>query len=74
MRNEHHNKDYFSKDGIIIITMEDNNSFILDNESDADISKSDYITIMNCNKTKEKILFKNIFFAPERIKRLANTN
>ena len=52
MRNEHHNKDYFSKDGIIIITMEDNNSFILDIESDADISKSDYITIMTCNKTK----------------------
>ena len=45
---------------------------VLDLESNTDISKSDYLDIVDTKKTKEEILFKNIMLDTETLEKLAN--
>lgn len=72
MVNKNHERGYDSKQGVMIIEEENGKKHILDFESNNDISTSDYIDILDTKKTKEKILFKNILFDTERLKRLAS--
>lgn len=48
---KHHEQYYYSKKGVIIIN--NDKKFILDLESNTDITNSDYIEIRNTNKTKK---------------------
>lgn len=71
MVNLHHEIGYDNEEGVMIIEKEDGEKYIIDLESSTDISSSDYIDIVPTKKTKEKILFKNILFDTELLKRLA---
>ena len=71
MVNKNHEKGYESKKGVMIIEEEDGKKHTLDLESNTDISKSDYIDIVDTKKTKEEILFKNIILDTELLKRLS---
>ena len=42
IHNKHHNKDYFTKKGILVIEYEDNTRNVLDIESSSDITNCDY--------------------------------
>lgn len=63
--NKNHERGYDNEKGVIIIEEENGTKHILDIESGADISKSDYIDIVETEDTKEEILFKNIMFDTE---------
>lgn len=69
--NHNHERAYSSKQGVMIIEEDNGNKYILDLESNTDISKSDYLEMVDTKKTKEKVLFKNIMFDTERLERLA---
>lgn len=69
--NKHHEQYYYSKKGVIVIINNDKN-FILDLESNTDITNSDYIEIRNTNKTKKQIIFKNIIYNEELLAKLSN--
>lgn len=71
MVNKNHEKGYESKKGVMIIEEENGKKHTLDLESNTDISKSDYIDIVDTKKTKEEILFKNIILDTELLKRLS---
>lgn len=72
MVNKNHEQGYGSKQGVMIIEEENGERHILDLESNTDISKSDYIDIVDTKKTKEEILFKNIMLDTETLEKLAN--
>lgn len=72
MVNKNHEQGYGSKQGVMIIEEENGKKHILDLESNTDISKSDYIDIVDTKKTKEEILFKNIILDTETLEKLAN--
>lgn len=72
MVNKNHEQGYGSKQGVMIIEEENGKRHILDLESNTDISKSDYIDIIDTKKTKEEILFKNIMLDTETLEKLAN--
>ena len=71
MVNKNHERGYESKQGVMIIEEENGKKHILDLTSNTDISKSDYIDIVDTKKTKEEILFKNIILDTELLKRLS---
>lgn len=71
MVNRNHGESYKSKKGVIIIEDENGTKYLLDIESNTDISSSSYIEILDTKKTKEKVLFKNILFDTERLEQLA---
>ena len=71
MVNKNHEKGYESKKGVMIIEEENGKKHTLDLESNTDISKSDYIDILDTKKTKKEILFKNIILDTELLKRLS---
>ena len=72
MVNKNHERGYGSKQGVMIIEEENGTKHILHLKSNSDISTSDYLDIVETKKTKEEILFKNILFDTERLKRLAS--
>lgn len=74
MVNKHHELGYGSEDGVMIIENDNGDKYILDLESNTDISNSDYIDIVDTKDTKEDILFKNIMFDTEKLKNLAKGN
>ena len=63
--NKHHERGYDNEKGVIIIEEENGKKHILDLKSNTDISKSDYLDIVETEDTKEEILFKNILFDTE---------
>lgn len=63
--NKNHERGYDNEKGVIIIEEENGTKHILDLKSNTDISKSDYIDIVETEDTKEEILFKNILFDTE---------
>ena len=65
MVNKNHERGYDNEKGVMIIEEENGTKHILSLKSSADISKSDYIDIVETKKTKEEILFKNILFDTE---------
>ena len=71
MVNKNHERGYESKQGVMIIEEENGKKHILDLTSNTDISKSDYIDIVDTKKTKENVLFKNIMFDTEKLEKLA---
>ena len=71
MVNKNHEQGYGNKQGVMIIEEENGKRHILDLESNTDISKSDYIDIVDTKKTKEEILFKNIMLDTETLEKLA---
>ena len=68
--NKHHEQYYYSKKGVIVIINNDKN-FILDLESNTDITNSDYIEIRNTNK-KKQIIFKNIIYDEKLLAKLSD--
>lgn len=71
MVNKNHERGYESKQGVMIIEEENGKKHILDLTSNTDISKSDYIDIVDTKKTKENVLFKNIMFDTKKLEKLA---
>ena len=63
--NKNHERGYDNEKGVMIIEEENGIKHILNLESSANISKSDYIDIVDTEETKEEILFKNILFDTE---------
>ena len=70
--NDHHERAYFSEEGIMIIEDENGKQYILDLESNADITNCDHLGIVTTEQTQEEVLFKNIMFDTEKIEKLAN--
>ena len=70
--NKNHERGYDNEKGVIIIEEENGKKHILDLKSNTDISKSDYIDIVETEDTKEEILFKNIIFDTETLEKLAS--
>lgn len=71
MTNKNHEQSYKNTLGVMIIENDNGEKYILDLESNADISNSDYIDIVDTKKTREKTLFKNIMLDNELLCRLA---
>lgn len=71
MVNKNHERGYLNKEGVIIIEEGSGKKYILDLESNIDISDSDYIDIVDKPRTKEITLFKNIMFDVEMLRSLA---
>ena len=71
MVNKNHERGYESIQGVMIIEEENGKKHILDLTRNTDISKSDYIDIVDTKKTKENVLFKNIMFDTEKLEKLA---
>ena len=71
--NKHHDRDYYSKKGVILVEMEKEDKLhILDIDSMTDITDSDYIELKVVKgKTKLEYIFKNIFFDEEKLEKLA---
>ena len=65
MVNKNHERGYDNEKGVMIIEEENGTKHILNLESSADISKSDYIDIVDTEETEEEIIFKNILFDTE---------
>ena len=66
--NKHHDKDYYSKKGVILVEMEKEKKLhILDIDSMTDITDSDYNKIKMTPKTKLKYIFNNVLFDEEDI-------
>lgn len=63
--NKNHERGYDNEKGVMIIEEENGTKHILNLESSADISKSDYIDIVDSEETEEEIIFKNIIFDTE---------
>lgn len=74
MVNKHHELGYGNELGVMIIEKDSGDKYILDLESNTDISNSDYIDIVDTKDTKEDILFKNIMFDTEKLEKLAKGN
>ena len=71
MVNKNHERGYGSKQGVMIIEVENGKKHILDLKSNTDISTSGYIDIVDTKKTKENVLFKNIMFDTKKLEKLA---
>ena len=71
MVNKHHERGYDNEKGVMIIEEENGTKHILSLKSSADISTNDYIDIVDTEDTEEEIIFKNIIFDTEWIKRLS---
>lgn len=71
MVNKNHERGYLNKEGVIIIEEKSGKKYILDLESNTDISDNDYIDIVDKPRTKEVTLFKNIMFDVEMLRSLA---
>ena len=71
MVNKNHERGYDNEKGVMIIEEENGTKHILSLKSSADISTSDYIDIVDTEDTEEEIIFKNIIFDTEWIKRLS---
>lgn len=58
--NEHHQRGYFSRKGIIIVEFSDGKKHFIDRDAQTDITEAsnDYIKLFDTKKTKEKIIFK----------------
>ena len=69
--NKNHERGYENEEGVMIIEEENGTKHILSLKSSADISTSDYIDIVDTKDTEEEIIFKNIIFDTEWIKRLS---
>ena len=66
--NKHHDRDYYSKKGVILVEMEKENKLhILDIDSMTDITDSDYIEVKMTPKTKIEYIFNNVLFDEEDI-------
>ena len=66
--NKHHDKDYYSKKGVILVEMEKENKLhILDIDSMTNITDSDYIEVKMTPKTKLEYIFNNVLFDEEDI-------
>lgn len=66
--NSHHDKDYYSKKGVILVEMEEEKKLhILDIDSMTDITDSDYIEVKMTPKTKLEYIFNNVLFDEEDI-------
>lgn len=66
--NKHHDKDYYSKKGVILVEMEKEKKLhILDIDSMTDITDSDYIVVKTTPKTKIEYIFDNVIFDSEDI-------
>ena len=63
--NKHHERGYDCEEGVMIIEEENGTKYILDLESNNDISKCDYLDIIDTEETKEEILFKEVLFDNE---------
>ena len=63
--NKNHERGYDNEKGVMIIEEENGTKHILNLKSSADISKSDYIDIVDTEETEEEIIFKNILFDTE---------
>ena len=68
--NKNHEQNYYSKKGIIVIITNDK-KFILDLESNTDITNSDYIEIQNTKKTIKKMIFENILYNNQLLVKLS---
>ena len=71
MVNKNHERGYDNEKGVMIIEEENGTKHILSLKSSADISTCDYIDIVDTEDTEEEIIFKNIIFDTEWIKRLS---
>lgn len=69
--NENHERGYMNKKGITEIELSNGKKFILDNQSSADISQSEYLKVIPTKRTKSKEVFKNLMYDTERLQRLA---
>lgn len=66
--NKHHDRDYYSKKGVILVEIEKENKLhILDIDSMTDITDSDYIEVKMTPKTKLEYIFNNVLFDEEDI-------
>lgn len=66
--NKHHDRDYYSKKGVILVEMEEEKKLhILDIDSMTDITDSDYIEVKATPKTKLEYIFNNVLFDEEDI-------
>ena len=66
--NKHHDRDYYSKKGVILVEMEKEDKLhILDIDSMTDITDSDYIEVKMTPKTKIEYIFNNVLFEEEDI-------
>ena len=66
--NKHHDRDYYSKKGVILVEMEKEDKLhILDIDSMTDITDSDYIEVKMTPKTKIEYIFNNVLFDEEDI-------
>ena len=63
--NKNHERGYDNEKGVMIIEEENGTKYILDLESNNDISKCDYLDIVDTEETEEEIIFKNILFDTE---------
>ena len=63
--NKNHERGYDCEEGVMIIEEENGTKYILDLESNNDISKCDYLDIIDTEETKEEILFKEVLFDNE---------
>lgn len=57
---DNHEQAYTNKKGIIVIEEDKGKKYILDLDSECDISESDYLHIVNTSRTKESVLFDNL--------------
>ena len=62
MVNKNHERGYDNEKGVMIIEEEDGTKHILHLKNNSDMSKSNYIDIVETEDTKEEILFKNVLF------------
>ena len=63
--NKHHEQGYGNKEGVMIIEKDNGDKHILDLESNTDISKSDYLDIVDTKKTKEEAYKDRLKFEEE---------
>ena len=70
--NKNHERGYENEEGVMIIEEENGTKHILDLDCDSDISTCDYLDVLDTEVMEEEIIFKNILFDTEWIKRLAS--
>jgi len=68
--NKHHERGYDNEPGVMIIEKEDGEKYILNLENDADISKCDYLDVVDTEKTEERVLFSNLILDDDRLKKI----
>ena len=67
--NDHHNVEFKSKNGVLVIEYTDNMETVLDFDCGSNITKCDYLRVKETKNTKEKVIFKNNnYFVREKYK------